>query len=208
MYHLNNAPGLWQAKELCAPPESLAKTRSREDEHQAQPKQAGIQHDHQHLSAKTVHDLFAPIETWNDKETKRVGWSFRKHLEKVIRLAKDRPFEQALQKRVETMLASEGAFAKHIAHTRSRSPLSHVAEHLPLWRAHRIAYTMGYEVVNDTFSMLLQQDPYYHISIVRKESLWIPLFASELHQCDKQNVLFWTKQGGRIVYRNRCETHP
>lgn len=170
MYHLNNASGLLQAKDLCAPQASPAKTLSREDEHKAQPKQAEIQHDHQLISAKTMNDLFAPIETWNDKETKRVGWSFRKHLKKVILLAKDRPFEQALQKRVETMLASEGTFVKHIAQTRNRSPLSHVAENLPLWRAHRIAFTMGYEVVNDTFSTLLQQDPYYHISIVRKES--------------------------------------
>jgi hypothetical protein len=59
--------------------------------------------------------------------------------------------------------------------------------------------------VNDTFGMLMQQDPYYHLSTVLKERVFIRLFASELHQSDQQDILFWMKQGGVIVYRTRSQ---
>jgi hypothetical protein len=156
--------------------------------------------DQQQTSAKTVSDMFEPIETWDDKETKRVGRSLRRHVERVIRLAKDTPFEQELKKRVGKLLASEGAFAETIAQT-SRSHMYKVAEHIPLWRAHQIALTMGFELVNDTFGTLMQQDPYYQISTVLKERVFIRLFASELNQPDKQEIIFWMKYGGTIVYR-------
>jgi hypothetical protein len=89
---------------------------------------------------------------------------------------------------------------RKIVQTR-RSPTYIVAEHIPLWRTHHIAVTMGFELVSDTFDTLMQQDPYYQISTVLKESVFIPLFASELHQSDKQDIIFWMKQGGTIVYR-------
>ena len=79
--------------------------------------------------------MFEPIETWDDKETKRVGRSLRRHVEKVIRFAKDTPFEQELKKRVGKLLASFGEFAEKIAQT-SRSHTYKVAEHIPFWRTH------------------------------------------------------------------------
>jgi hypothetical protein len=100
------------------------------------------------------------IETWDEKETKRVGRSFRRHVEKVIRVTKDTPFEQELKKRLAQLFVSEEAFAETMAQT-SRSHTYKVAEHIPLWRTHHIALTMGFEVVNDTFGTLMQQDPYY-----------------------------------------------
>jgi hypothetical protein len=154
----------------------------------------------QQTSAKTVSDMFAPIKTWDDKETKRVGRSLRRHIEKVIRFAKDTPFEQEVKKRVGKLLSSKGEFAEKIAQT-SRSHTYKVAEHIPLWRTHQIALTMGFEVVNDTFGTLMQQDPYYQISTVLKERVFIHLFASELNQPDKQDRIFWMKQRGTIVYR-------
>ncbi len=54
--------------------------------------------------------MFEPIKTWDDKATKRVGRSLRRHIERVIRFAKDTPFEQELKKRVGKILASEGEF--------------------------------------------------------------------------------------------------
>src|SRR6266567_1780861 len=193
-------PGPLQERGLCAPLASQGSTLSRKDAYRAKPNQAGIHPDQQKTSVKTVSDLFAPIETWDDKETKRVGRSLRRHVEKVIRFAKDTPFEQELKKRVGKLVASEGEFAEKIAQT-NRSHTDKVAEHIPLWRTHQIALTMGFEVVNDTFGTLMQQDPYYQISTVLKESVFIRLFASELNQPDKQDIIFWMKQGGTIVYR-------
>ena len=60
-------------------------------------------------SAKTISDLFDPIETWDEKEPKSVGRSLRKHVEKVIRVAKDTPFEQELTKRLAILFDSERA---------------------------------------------------------------------------------------------------
>jgi hypothetical protein len=200
MYNLNDMPGPLQERALCAPLASQDSTLSRNDADRAKPHQSGIHPDRQQTSAKTVSAIFAPIETWDEKETKRVGRSLRRHIEKVIRLAKDAPFEQELKKRVGNLLASEGAFAGKIAQT-SRSHTYTVAEHIPPWRTHQIALTMGFEVVNDTFGTLMQQDPYYQISTVLKERVFIRLFASEFNQPDKQDILFRMKQGGTIVYR-------
>jgi hypothetical protein len=147
-----------------------------------------------------ISDMFEPLKTWDDKETKRVGRSLGRHIEKVIRVAKDTSFEQALEKRVGKLLAAEGESAEKIAQT-SRSHAYKVAEHIPLWRSHQIALTMGFELVNDTFGPLMQHDPYYQISTVLKGRVFIRLFASELHQSDKQDTIFWMKQGGTIVYR-------
>ena len=200
MYDLSDMPGPLQERGLCAPLVSQGSALSRTDADRAKPHQPGIHPDRQQTSAQTVSALFAPIETWDEKETKRVGRSLRRHIEKVIRLAKDAPFEQALNKRVGNLLASEGAFAEKIAQT-SRSHTYTVAEHIPPWRTHHIALTMGFEVVNDTFGTLMQQDPYYQISTVLKERVFIRLFASEFNQPDQQDILFWMKQGGMIVYR-------
>jgi hypothetical protein len=52
-----------------------------------------------------------------------------------------------------------------------------------------------------SFGTLMQQDPYYQMTTVLKERVFIHLFASELHQSDKQDIIFWMKQGGTIVYR-------
>jgi hypothetical protein len=161
--------------------------------------------DQQQTSAKTIGDLFDPIETWDDKEAKRVGRCLRRHVEKVIRCAKDTPFEQELTKRVGKLLASEGAFAETIAQT-SRSQTYKVAEHIPLWRTRHIALTMGFEVVSDTFGTLMHQDPYYQRTTIVKERLFIHLFASELLQPDTQEITFWTKRGGTIVYRQRSNS--
>ncbi len=60
---------------------------------------------------------------------------------------------------------------------------------------------LQFEVVNDTFGTLMQQDPYYQISTVLKERVFIRLFAPELNQPDKQDRIFWMKQEGAIVYR-------
>jgi hypothetical protein len=144
--------------------------------------------------------MFEPIKTWDGKETKRVGRSLRRHIEKAIRCAKDTAFEQELKKRLGKLLASEGEFAQKIAQT-SRSHRYKVAEQIALWRTHQIALTMGFEVVNDTFGTLMQQDPYYQISTALKESVFIRIFSSELNQPDKQDIIFWMKQGGAIVYR-------
>jgi hypothetical protein len=148
--------------------------------------------------------MFEPIETWDDKETKRVGRSLRRHLERVIRFANDTSFEQELKKRAGKLLASEGLFAGTIAQT-SRSKTYKVAEHIPLWRTHQIALTMGFELVNDTFGTLMLQNPYYQISTVRKERVFIRLFTSELDQPDKEDITFWMKQGGTIVYRKHSK---
>ena len=200
MYNLNDMPGPLQERGLCAPLVGQGSTLSRKDADRAKPHQPAIHPDRQQTSAKIVSALFAPIETWDEKETKRVGRSLRRHVEKVIRFAKDTPFEQELKKQVGKLVASEGEFAEKIAQT-SRSHTYKVAEHIPLWRTHQIALTMGFELVNDTFGTLMQQDPYYQISVVRKERVFIHLFASELNQPDKQDIIFWTKQGGTIVYR-------
>jgi hypothetical protein len=96
MYNLNDMPGPLQARGLCAPRASQGSTLSRKDAHRAKPNQAGIHPDQQQTSAKTVSDMFAPIETWDDKETKRVGRSLRRHVEKAIHFAKDTPFEQEM----------------------------------------------------------------------------------------------------------------
>jgi hypothetical protein len=200
MYNLNAMPGPLQARGLCAPLASQGSMLSSKDADRAKPNQSAIHPDQQQPSAKTVSAMFAPIETWEEKETKRVGRSLRRQVEKVIRLAKDTPFEQEVKKRVEKLVASEGAFAEKIAQT-SRSDTYTVAEHIPLWRTHHIALTMGFELVNDTFGTLMQQDPYYQISTVLKESVCIRLFASELNQPGKQDIIFWMKQGGTIVYR-------
>ena len=200
MYNLNDMSGPLQARGLCAPLASQGSTLSRKDADRAKPNQSGIHSDQQQTSAKTVSDMFEPIETWDDKETKRVGRSLRRHVERVIHFAKDTPFEQELKKRVGKLLASEGAFAEKIAQT-SMSNTNKVAEHIPLWRIHQIALAMGFEVVNDAFCTLMQQDPYYQISTVMKERIFIPIFASELNRPDKQDIIFWMKQGGTIVYR-------
>jgi hypothetical protein len=50
-----------------------------------------------------------------------------------------------------------------------------------------------------SFGTLMQQDPYYQMTTVLKERVFIHLFASELHQSDKQDIIFWMKQGGTIV---------
>ncbi len=147
-----------------------------------------------------IGDTFEPLETWHDEETKRVGRSLARHIEKVMRVAKDTSFEHALKKRTGKLLASEGDFAEKIAQT-SRSHTHKVAELIPFWRSHQIALTMGFELVNDTFGPLMQQDPYYQISTVPKERVFIHLFTSELHQSDKEDIIFWMKQGGTIVYR-------
>lgn len=202
MYKLNDMPGPLQERGLCAPLASQGSILSRKDADRAQPNQSGIYPDQLQTSAKTVSDLFDPIETWDDKEAKRVGRSLRRHVERVIRFAKDMPFEQALKKRLAKLLVSEGAFAETMAQT-SKSHTSKVAEHIPLWRPHHIALTMGFEVVNDTFGTLMQQDPYYQRTTILKERLFIHLFASELLQPDTQEITFWTKQGGMIVYRQR-----
>jgi hypothetical protein len=200
MYKLNDMPGPLQERGLCAPLVSQGSTLSRKDADRAKPHQSGIHPDQPQTSAKTISDLFDPIETWDDKETKSVGCSLRRHVEKVIRCAKDTPFEQELTKRVGKLLASEGAFAETIAQT-SRSHTYKVAEHIPLWRTHQIALTMGFELVNDTFGTLMQQDPYYQRTTVLKERVFIHLFTSELNQSDTQDIIFWMKQGGMIVYR-------
>jgi hypothetical protein len=200
MYNLSNMREPLQGRALCVPLASQDSTLSRNDADRAKPHQSGIHPDQQQTSAKTVSAIFAPIETWDEKETKRVGRSLSRHIERVIRLAKDAPFEQELKKRVGKLVASEGAFAGKIAQT-SRSHTYTVAEHIPPWRTHHIALTMGFEVVNDTFGTLMQQDPYYQISTVLKETVFIHLFASEFNQPDKQDILFWMKQGGMIVYR-------
>ena len=207
MYDLNDMAGPLQARGLCAPLASQGSTLSRKGADRAKPNQAGIHPDQQQTSVKTVSDMFEPIETWDDKETKRVGRSLRRHVEKVIRFAKDAPFEQEVKKRVGKLVGSEGEFAEKIAQT-SRSHTYKVAEHFPLWRAHQIALTMGFEVVNDTFGTLMQQDPYYQISTVRKERVFIRLFGSELNQSDKQDIIYWMKQGGTIVYRNLSKPIP
>jgi hypothetical protein len=200
MYNLNDMPGPLQARALCAPLASQGSTLSSKEADRAKPNQSGVHPDQQQPSAKTVSDMFAPIETWDEKETKRVGRSLRRHIEKVIRSAKDTPFEQEVKKWVGKPVASEGAFAETIAQT-SRSHTYKVAEHIPLWRTHQIALTIGFEVVNDAFGTLMQRDPYYQISTVLKERVFIPLFASELNQPDKQDIIFWMKQGGTVAYR-------
>ncbi len=200
MYNFNEMPGPLQERGILASLASQGSTLSRKDADRAKPNQSGIHPDQQQTSAKTVSDMFEPIETWDDKATKRVGRSLRRHIEKVIRSAKDTSFEQELTKQLGKLLASEGAFAETMAQTR-RSHTYKVAEHIPLWRTHQIALTMGFEVVSDTFGTLMRQDPYYQISTVLKERVFIPLFASELHQSDKQDRIFWMKQGGTIVYR-------
>jgi hypothetical protein len=204
MYKLNDMSGPLQERGLCAPRVSQGSTLSRKDAARAKPHQSGIHPDQQHTSAKTVSDMFEPLETWDDKATKRVGRSLRRHIAKVIRCAKDTPFEQEVKKRVGKLLASEEAFAEKIAQT-SRSTTYKVAEHIPLWRTHHIALTMGFEVVNDTFGTLMQQDPYYQRTTVPKERVFIHLFASELHQPDKQDIIFWMKQGGMVIYRKRSK---
>jgi hypothetical protein len=200
MYNLNNMLVPLQERALCAPLASQGGTLSRKDADLAKPDQSGIHPDQQPTSGKTVSDIFEPLETWDEKETKRVGRSLRRHVEKVIRCAKDTPFEQELKKRVGKLLSSEGAFAEKIAHTHRSTPYK-VTEHIPLWRTHQIALTLGFELVNDTFGTLMQHDPYYQISTVVKERVFIHLFGSDLHQSDKQDIIFWTKQGGRIIYR-------
>jgi hypothetical protein len=207
MYNLNDMPGPLQARGLLAPLASQGSTLSRKDADRAKPNQSGIHPDQQQTSAKTVSDMFAPIETWDEKETKRVGRSLRRHVERVIHFAKDTPFEQEVKKRVGKLVASEGAFAEKIAQT-SRSHTYKVAEHIPLWRTHQIALSMGFEVVNDTFGTLMQQDPYYQISTVLKERVFIRLFASELNRADKQVIIFWMKRGGTIVYRKLSKPIP
>lgn len=202
MCNLNDMPGPLEERGLCAPHTSQGSTLPRKDADRAKPNQSEIHPDQLQTSAKTVSDLFEPIETWDDKETKRVGRSLRRHVERVIRFAKDTPFEQELKKRLGILLASEGEFAEIIAQT-SRSHTYKVAEHIPLWRTHHIALTMGFEVVNDTFGTFMQQDPYDQRTTILKERLFIHPFASELHQHDKQEITFWTKQGGMIVYSKR-----
>ncbi|SRR5438132_7676366 len=98
MYNLNAMPGPLQERGLCTPLASQGGTLSRKDADRAKPNQSGIHADQQQTSAKTVSDMFEPIETWDEKETKRVGRSLRRHVEKVIRLAKDTPFEQEVVK--------------------------------------------------------------------------------------------------------------
>jgi hypothetical protein len=200
MYNLNDMPGSLQERGLFAPLASQGSTLSRKDADRAKLNRSGIHPDQQQTSAKTFSDMFEPIETWDDKETKRVGRSLRRHVERVIRFAKDTLFEQELKKRVGKLVASEGEFAEKIAQT-SRSHTYKIAEHFPLLCTHQIALNIGFEVVNDTFGTLMQQDPYYQISTVLKERVFIRLFASELNQSDKQDILFWMKQGGTIVYR-------
>jgi hypothetical protein len=200
MYNLNDMRVPLQGRGLFAPLTSQGSTLSRKDADRAKPHQSGIHLDQQQTSAKTVSDMFEPIETWDDKETKRVGRSLRRHVEKVIRFAKDILFEQELKKRVGKLLASEEAFAEKIAQT-SRSTTYKIAEHIPLWHTHQIALTIGFELVNDTFGTLMQQDPYYQISTIPKERVFIHLFASELNQTDIQDIIFWMKQGRTIVYR-------
>jgi hypothetical protein len=112
MYNLNAMPGPLQERGLCAPHASQDSTLSRKDADRAKPNQSGIHPDQQQTSAKTVSDMFDPIKTWDDKETKRVGRSLRRHVEKVIRFAKDTAFEQELTKRVGKLVASEGEFAE------------------------------------------------------------------------------------------------
>ena len=98
MYNLNAMPGPLQERGLRTPLASQGGTLSRKDADRAKPNQSGIHADQQQTSAKTVSDMFEPIETWDEKETKRVGRSLRRHVEKVIRLAKDTPFEQEVVK--------------------------------------------------------------------------------------------------------------
>ena len=98
MYNLNDMPGPLQERGLLAPLTSQGSTLSRKDADRAKPNQSGIHADQQQTSAKTVSDMFEPIETWDEKETKRVGRSLRRHVEKVIRLAKDTSFEQEVVK--------------------------------------------------------------------------------------------------------------
>src|SRR5438093_9870374 len=100
MYNLNDMPGSLQERGLFAPLASQGSTLSRKDADRAKPNQSGIHPDQQQTSAKTVSDIFEPIETWDDKETKRVGRSLRRHVERIIRFAKDTRFEQELKKRV------------------------------------------------------------------------------------------------------------
>lgn len=144
MYNLNDMSGPLQERGLFVPLVSLGSTLSRRDAARAKPHQSGIHPDQQQTSGKTVSDMFEPIETWDDKATKRVGRSLRRHIEKVIRCAKDTSFEQELKKRVGKLLASEGAFAEKIAQTR-RSHTYKVAGHIALWRTHQIALSMGFE---------------------------------------------------------------
>jgi hypothetical protein len=206
MYNLNNMLVPLQERALFAPLASQGSTLSRNDAGLAKPEQSGIHPDQQQTSGKTVSDIFEPLETWDEKETKRVGRSLRRHVEKVIRCANDTPFEQELKKRVGKLLSSEGAFAEKIAYTHRSTPYK-VTEHIPLWRTHQMALTLGFELVNDTFGTLMQHDPYYQISTVVKERVFIHLFGSDLHQSDKQDIIFWTKQGGRIIYR-KSQTNP
>ena len=202
MYKLNDMPAALQERGLCAPLASQSSTLSRKDADRAQASRSGIYPDELHTSAKTVSDLFEPMETWDEKETKSVGRSLIRHVEKVICRAKDTSFEQAVTKRLAKLFVSEEAFAETMAQTR-RSQTSKIAEHIPLWRTHHIALTMGFAVVSDTFGTLMQQDPYYQRTTRVKERLFIHLFTSELLQPDKHELTFWTKQGGTIVYRQR-----
>jgi hypothetical protein len=87
MYNLNDMPGPLQARGLLAPLASQGSTLSRKDADRATPNQSGRHPDQQQTSAKTVSDMFAPIATWDDKETKRVGRSLRRHVETFIFIA-------------------------------------------------------------------------------------------------------------------------
>ena len=118
MYNLNDMPVPSQARGLLAPLASQGNALSRKDADPTKPNQLGIHPDQQQTSAKTVSDMFAPIKTWDDKEMKRVSRSLRRHIEKVIRFAKDTPFEQEVKKRVGKLLSSKGEFAEKIAQTR------------------------------------------------------------------------------------------
>ncbi len=55
---------------------SQGSTLSSKDADRAKPNRSGIHPDQQQTSAKTVSDMFEPIVTWDDKETKRVGRAF------------------------------------------------------------------------------------------------------------------------------------
>lgn len=170
------------------------------DAAQAKPHQPERYPDQQLTSGKTINEMFEPIASWGNTETRRVGRRLRRHLTKVIQFAKDPRFEQALKERVERMLASEETFAEKVAYL-DTSQRSKGAAYIPHWRTHQIVFALGFEFVSETFGMLLQQDPYYQISTVRKERVFIFFFTSELHHSDKQDIFFWMKQGGTLVYK-------
>lgn len=200
MYYLNHRRAFVRERALRMLLARQVNTLSSKDAAQTKLHQPERHPDQQPTSEKNLNEMFEPIASWGNTETKRVGRRLRRHLAKVIHFAKDPLFEQALKERVGRTLASEETFAEKVAYL-DKSQRSKGAEYIPHWCTHQIVFTMGFEFVSETFGMLMQQDPYYQISTVRKARVFIFFFTSELHQSDKQDIFFWMKQGGTLVYK-------